>query len=71
MKADVEAEGERRGRERGNQQRREVSQAIDTVGINLKQYLQSNIYCIKNNQPSEGLIIPTFLTRIKICHWLG
>lgn len=39
MKADVGAQGEGRGRERGNHQRQEVSQARDTVGINLKQYL--------------------------------
>ena len=56
MKADVEAEREERGRVRGNHQRQEVSQAIDTVGINLKQYLLSNIGCVQNGQQSGVLI---------------
>lgn len=39
MKADVGAEGEGQGRDRGSHQRQEVSKARSTVGINLTQYL--------------------------------
>lgn len=72
MKADAGAE--REGREERREaiiKGEEVSEAIDTAGINLNQHLSSNICYIQNGQPNGVLIIQTFLTWHKQSLWLG